>query len=82
VSRSDSYGYRGDAYRDEDGSLFSRWSYDNRHGFNDRSFFGGFPWRQQAPRDYPYSRGYPEEEGQRRPQRVDPDYFFNRQRPW
>jgi membrane carboxypeptidase/penicillin-binding protein len=86
VSRSDSYGYRGDAYRrDEDGSLFPRWSYDNRYGdrYNDRSFFGGFPWRQQqTPRDNQYGRGYPEEEGQRRPQRVDPDYFFNRQRPW
>jgi len=84
VSRAESYGARG-GY-DENGSLFSRWTFDNRSGArdDDRPFFA-LPWRQ-APRDYsrdyPYARGNQDDLERRQPRRVDPDYFFNRQRPW
>ena len=77
VSRAESYAHRGG--HDEDDGPFRQWSHDNRlYGDNRLPF--PFPNWRLGPREYPHSRGYPDDEDRlpRPPLRVDPDYFWRR----
>jgi hypothetical protein len=75
VSRAERYAYRGG--HDEEDGPFQQWS--NRLYGDSRPPFP-FPTWRLGPREYPSSRGYPDDEDRlpRPPLRVDPDYFWRR----
>ena len=71
------YGYR-DYNQDEDGSIFGRWSSDNRL-YDNRTFAPPpfWPFQQRAPSAQRYP-DYDDDRFMRQPRRVDPDYLFGR----